>query len=96
MASRSRSATRTGFERKTAVPIKPQILLRLRDESGFHFVKRWSDGALTVEGHATEEAARSHNASVPEYFLPIGNDDVAALFAEAGKVFREETTCQSK
>lgn len=68
------------------VVMKPQVLLRYQDNYGVHFIKKWHDNGLTMEGH-TPEKATSHNANVPCYFFPIDDDYCSQEFSKQGKVY---------
>lgn len=66
---------------------KPQVILRIEDEHGIHFIKKWSNGQLSIEGH-TEEAAKSHNANTPSYFFPIDEETAIDEFRKVGKEYK--------
>lgn len=69
--------------------VKPQVILRMQDKYGVHLIKKYSDGYYSIEGHSPE-GAKSHNVTVPGYFFPLRESDVAEYFKEEGKEFRTE------
>lgn len=66
---------------------KPQVLLRIEDKDGVHFVKKWHHGGYSIEGHTVERSVQ-HNMNAPDYFFPLSALDVVEEFKKAGKEFR--------
>ncbi len=65
---------------------KPQVILRITQDDKITMIKKWGDGALSIETHAAE-AALCHNTNVPLSFSPIDMCDAKRFFTQNGKEY---------
>lgn len=66
--------------------MKAQIILKFQDENGIHFIKKWREKYLSIEGHSVDRA-KQHNLNTPAYFFPITEEDCERIFKENGKIY---------
>lgn len=53
---------------------KPQVIHRRVIGKETHFIKKWSNGDLSIEGFYNPEEAKNHNINVPDYFFWIDQE----------------------